>query len=390
VDRVRAILRSQWQVYWRRFRGSASLRTGNVGAIVLFGGLASLRFLQQLPLTATQLGRGETARYETLLNVVFLAWMVPVLGESRRSIASRSLLHFPLTSVELFVVRVGSLFCSPLSWMIVALSLALGYPVVASEHPVTGMIGLFTLLLLGLFVSLTITHLLQGALLRWLFFVVLLVCSAAGGVLWLQNQTQIATRLSSLLPHRLAVSAATSPTPIRSVTFLLAITALFAALAFWTLKLTLHSVPARRSQRVFSLTQLPGKFGGLLKKDLRYSARLLDIYLVVPVVVLFATYLVSDSAPSAIALSIAIAVLFFPCMSLAFNSFGLDSALGFDRYTLLPLSGKEKLFSKNLVFAVLMSALLATILPLALWRFGLRVTSLALMEFAAVMLAYAF
>lgn len=390
MDRITAILKGQWRAYWRRFRSSANLRADNAGVLVLIGALASLRFFQQLPLAVSQLERGGTARYETLLNVVFLAWMVPVMGESRRSISSRSLLHFPLRSSELFVIRVGSVFCSPLSWIIVALSLALGYPVAVTEHPITGMIGLLALLLLGLFVSLTITHLLQGALVRRLAFVVLLVVSVVGGLFWIQKQTQFATTLRSLLPHRLAVAAATSSTPIRSVAALVALTAFFAVLALWTFTLTLHAQQTRRSQRIFGPAQLPGKFGGLLQKDLRYSSRLLDLYLVLPIVVLFNMYLPSDPAPSAIAFSIVIAALFLPCVSLVFNCFGLDSALAFDRYTLLPLSGKEKLFSKNLVFALMMFGVLATILPLALWRLGPRVTVLGLMEFFAMVLAYMF
>jgi len=390
VDRITAILKFQWRAYWRRFRGSASLRADNAGVLVLFGSLASLRFFQQLPLVASQLGRGQTARYETLLNVVFLAWMVPVMGESKPSIASRSLLHFPLTSVELFLIRVGGVFCSPLSWVVVALSFALGYPVAVSEHPVTGLIGLLALLLLGLFTSLTITHLLQGALARRLSLVAVLSASVVAGLLWLQKQTQFASALRSLLPHRLAVAAATSSTPVRSVLVLLALTAFFAVLASWTFKLTLHSQQTRRSQRVFGLTQLPGKFGGLLKKDLRYSSRLLDLYLVLPIAVLFNMYLASDAAPSELGFAIIIAVLFLPCVSIAFNCFGLDSALALDRYTLFPLSGKEKLFSKNLGFAVMMFVLLATMLPLAFWRLGSRVTVLGFMEFVAVGLAYMF
>lgn len=133
MDRITAILKFQWRAYWRRFRGSASLRADNVGIIVLFGGLASLRFLQQLPLVASQLERGQTARYEMLLNVVFFAWMVPVLGESRRSIASRALLHYPLTPGELFLIRAGSVFCSPLSWIVVALSWTLSLTVTVAD-----------------------------------------------------------------------------------------------------------------------------------------------------------------------------------------------------------------------------------------------------------------
>lgn len=388
MDRITTVLKSQWRAYWRRFRGSANLRASNAGAIVLIGGLGTVRFLQQLPLVAAQLSEGQTTRYETLVMIVFLAWMVPVMGESRRSISAGSLLHFPLTAFELFVIRVGSVFCSPLSWIIVVLSLALGLPLMSSEHPLPGLIGLIVFLLLGLFVSMTIAHLLQGAMARRMALVVLLVVSVAGGLIWLERQTQFAVGLRSLQPHRLAVAAAVSPSPLRAVAALIAITAGFAILAFWRFTLTLHAQKSRRSQRSGFATQLPGKFGGLTKKDLRYSSRLLDIYLVVPIVVLFNMFLPSDPTPSALAFSIVIGVLFFPCMSIAFNCFGLDSALGFDRYTLFPLSGRSTLLSKNVAFAALMVAPFATILPLAFWQLGPKVTFVGLMEFTATLLAY--
>jgi hypothetical protein len=202
----------------------------------------------------------------------------------------------------------------------------------------------------------------------------------------LEKQTEVATGLRSLLPHSLAVAAATSPAPIRSLLILLALTAFVAVIALWTFTLTLQPPTSKRSQRVFGLTQLPGRLGGLLRKDLRYSSRLLDIYLAFPIIVLFNLFLSSER----IAFAIVIAVLFLPCVSIAFNCFGLDSALGFDRYTLLPLSGKEKLLGKNLAFALMMFALLAATLPLAWWTLGSRVILLGLLEFFALVLACLF
>lgn len=388
MDRITAVLKLQWRAYWRRFRGSTNLRANNAGAVVLIGGLLAVRFFQQLPLAASQLSHGETTRYEALLIAVFVAWMVPVMGESRRSIASRSLLHFPLTSLQLFAIRVGSVFCSPVSWIVFALSLALVYPIAVTAHPFAGFIGLLVFLLLGLFVSLTITHLLQGVLARRFALVVLLTGSVAAGFIWVGKQTQLVGSLRSLLPDRLAVAAAASSTPFRAVGILIVITAFFAAMAFWSFTLTLYAQQSPRAPRSVFFTQLPGKFGGLLRKDLRYSSRLLDLYLVLPIVILFDIYLASDAAPSAIAFSIVIGVLFFPCMAIAFNCFGFDSALGFDRYTLFPLSGKQKLISKNLAFTTMMLALFATNLPLVWWRLGLRVSLPGLLEFAAVALAY--
>jgi len=134
---------------------------------------------------------------------------------------------------------------------------------------------------------------------------------------------------------------------------------------------------------------LPGRFGGLLTKDLRYWTRLLDLYLALPVLVFFNMYLLSDTAPSAVVLSIIVGVLFLPCMSAAFNCFGLDTPLGWDRYSLFPLSGKQTLLSKNLAFATVILALFALLLPLTFLKLGPRASVLSLMELVVVALAYA-
>src|SRR5215213_6815355 len=153
MDRIAAVLQSQWRAYWRRFRRAGNLTTNNLGLFVLVGGLGLIRYFQQLPLAAAQLANGETTRYETLLMVVFVFWMLPVMGESRRSISSRDLLHFPLMTSELFLIRLGSVFFSPASWIIALCSLALGYPIALAANALAGIAALVLLLLLGLFTS---------------------------------------------------------------------------------------------------------------------------------------------------------------------------------------------------------------------------------------------
>ena len=390
MDRVATVLRCQWRAYWRRFNRAGNLNANNVGLLVLIGGLAAIRYFQQLPFTAAQLAKGETARYETLLIAVFLVWMFPVMGESRRSVSSRNLLHLPLTVNDLFLIRIGSVFCSPVTWIIVAGSLALGYPVAVAQHPVTGIVALLTFLLFALFTSLTLTHLLQSSLAGRMLLALVLLASAAGGLLWVEKRTDLAGLLKSILPNRLAAAAAVSRTPLSALAVLVGIAVLVGVLARWSFTLTLQPRQGRRSQRsaLLGALQFPGKFGGLLKKDLRYSTRLLDLYLVLPIVILFNLYLASDAAPSAIAFAVVVALLFFPTTAIAFNCFGLDSPLGFDRYTLLPLSGREKLFSKNLAFAALMLVLFVSILPLTLWKLGTRASVVGLLEFIAIGLAY--
>lgn len=392
MDRIGTILRFQWRAYWRRFRGVGNITTSNVGALILFGGLGLIRYLQALPPAARQLAKGETARYEVLLLIAFLMWMVPVLAESRRSISSRDLLHFPLSATDLFLVRLESVFCAPAIWIVAAASLALSYPVLMAENSLPGLIALLIYFLLGLFTSLALMHVLQSALARKLSFALLLVGSVVTGLVWLSgNRIQLLTTLKDLLPHRLAATAAVSPTPVNSLAILIAITGLSALLARWTFALTLEPRQNRHSERfaLFAAPQFPGKFGGLLKKDLRYSSRLLDLYLALPLIVLFNIYLAVNFAPAATALFIVVGLLFWPCASIAFNCFGLDSRPALDRYTLFPLSEKEKLFSKNLAFWLVMSVLLVLILPFAIWTLEPSATVIALLEFIAVGLAYA-
>jgi hypothetical protein len=115
---------------------------------------------------------------------------------------------------------------------------------------------------------------------------------------------------------------------------------------------------------------------------------LLDVYLAVPIVVLFSIYLASDPAPSADAFRVVLVILLLPSVSAAFNSLGLDSALGLDRYTLLPLSGRDILLTKNLAFALLTILLVGVIFPLAVWRFGAGPSVLGFIELVLVGLAY--
>src|SRR5215208_5906082 len=184
MDRVATVLRCQWRAYRRRFRRAGRMTTNNLGVLILVGGLGAIRYFQQLPLAANQLAKGETTRYEALLMLVFLIWMLPVTGESKRSITSVRLVHLPLSGNELFLIRLGSIFCSPVAWIIVAGALMLAYPLALAPHPLTGIVALLVFLLLGLFFSLTITDVLHSGLGRKLLLGLVLVASVAGGLPW--------------------------------------------------------------------------------------------------------------------------------------------------------------------------------------------------------------
>src|SRR6185503_16276610 len=370
MDRVAAILSFQWRAYWRRFQRAGNLTTNNAGVWVLFGGIAVFRYLQLLPRISRQFAHGDSTTYEALLIGVFFVWMLPVLGESWRSINSRALLHTPLTPHELFLIRLGSVFVSPVTWVIVVCTLALGYLLANALRPVTG----------------AIAHVLSSAAMRKLLLGAMVVLSVLVGVLWLTKRTPGFW----WWPNRLAAYAAIEANGFRSVAALVAMTIAAFGLSLWTFTSSLQYAGSRRSQRftVLGLIQFPGRFGGLLKKDLRYFIRLRDFYFAVPIIILFDIYLASNPEPSAAVFRVVLIILLLPWISMASNCFGLDRAAGLDRYSLFPLSGRDMLVSKNLAFGLLFMGLVGTILPLAFWRFGAGVTVLGFVALVLMVLAY--
>ena len=379
MDKVAGLLDFQWHAYWRRLQRAGNLTRNNVGVLVLLGTLGVLRYHQQLPFAGKQLSIGEASRYRFLLAVVFLLWMLAAIGESRRSISSRALLHFPLSVKSLYFVRLVSVFVSPFSWTVLMCSLVLVHPVSKAPSPFLGITALLLFLLVALLSSLIAADLLIIGWARWLLLVSLIGISAALIAQRLTGKSFVAP--GQWLPNQLAANVAISSRPAVSLAWLGCLSIIALLVSFWTFAAGLHSQSWRRSQRLALLPSLSmvGKFSGLVRKDLRYSFRLLDLYLAVPIVVLFNVYVISNNAPSPFAFWIAANVVLLPFTSLAFNSFGLDNSLGLDRYSLFPLSSGETLVSKNLSFGFVALVLFGTMLPLGSWKFGPGASVQALM-----------
>jgi hypothetical protein len=104
---------------------------------------------------------------------------------------------------------------------------------------------------------------------------------------------------------------------------------------------------------------LPTKYGVLIKKEIKERFRLLDVYVLVALAVLYTDYLLAEKIVSRFTFN------FYASLSLAlvFNSFcnifGSETGGGVERYKLLPLKGKELLLLKNgILFALYTLAML--------------------------------
>jgi len=389
MDRITLLVKFQWRAYWRRFKTTGYLTRNNVGILVLLGGLGVSRYFQQLPFVAEQLARQVTTRYETLLVMVFLACLLAVMAETRRSISARDLLSFPLSALEHYGFRFASVFISPVSWAIIAGGLALTYPISKSAHPLTGTIALVLYLLLALLTALTVTDVLSSRTGRRIVIALTMVLSAAFGVSRVLGPTFLDS-VSRWLPAYLTASVVVSSSGWQLVVSLAFMTIVMFCCSWFAFRMALFAQQHRRMQRAPWLpsVDVPGKFVGLLRKDCRYSFRLLDLYLALPVLIFFNIYLASNTTSSSLAFWIFVNLLLLPCLSLAFNSFGLENSFGLDRYALLPLSGRETLLSKNLSFALVVLSLFALTLPVAIWRVGAASTASGLLILILITLAY--
>lgn len=382
MDRVAVVLRAQWLAYWRRLLRTGPASKGNVGVLLFLGAIAVFRYLRYLPTLHVELGLGRAAAYEELLSAMFLVWLLPVLAESRRSLSGRGLIHFPLSVTEQFLVRLGSVFISPVSWALVLCSLALCYPLSAAPHFIPSVVALLLLLFLALSVALLVSDVVQGVKVR-----TVLVVGATTGLMVLAAYGVVGVTLP---PQALAASAAVSPHPWRSVAAL----GLMTVVALWMCMRTYaDSLRYRSRRRSWSRStgvrlEIPGRLGALIQKDLRYWRRSLDLYFVAPIAIVTGIYLVAAPAPSRLSVVIAAVVLFIPLSSVAFNCFGFEKVSGFDRYSLLPLSGRDILFGKNLAWTMIMTATCLAILPFALWRVGFAASAVAGIDVALLGLAY--
>jgi hypothetical protein len=329
-----------------------------------------------LPKAADEAAAGGSRRLEMLLGGVLLAWMFPLLGEARLGLDTRGLRRFPLTPGELFAVKVVSSLMPPYVWVLCAASLALCYPVASTANPKLGVTSLILCIAAAMFVAHALSHLLGSPFGRRAIFFAAGAGLLAAGVYLTTGAGAAragAWSPSSLNPARLAAAAATSPDPLPAVAATGLVCAAAVGLALWSFRLSLRAGHRANSTRIgLAWTGcLPGRLGGLVWKEVRDFTRLLDFYLSLLVAVWGAFYLAYAEDPSRHLIHAALVGVPLFNLSAAFNYFGLETPSGFDRYTLLPLSSRDVIISKNLAFAFVVAAPLCPSILLASWRFGI-------------------
>jgi hypothetical protein len=195
-------------------------------------------------------------------------------------------------------------------------------------------------------------------------------------------------QLLSYSPGTLVSHAALGEQVWSQLLILAVLTVLALAAAVWSFQSSLDSVEPSSSQKSRRSLLFLGKTGPLSAKDFRYFRRLLDPYFGLLASALGCFYLLSADTPTPEVFWIFIVLVFFPNAILTFNAFGLDSQSVIDRYALLPLSGREIIWSKNRAYVATMLLELAPLFVLGTWRLGPSTVVLGIIEAALLSLAY--
>ena len=321
---------------------------------------------------------------ERLLLGILLVWLFPLMSNARLSVTTRAIRHLPLSLKQLFIIKSVSLLIPPFAWIVVGASLGISYSLAHAPNPLAGISATLLFLLFSWLTGLTVAQLISIAFWRSVGAIIVVA-----GVLFAgsRNSSSI-LQLLSYSPGTLVSHAALGKQVWFQLLILGILTVLALAAALWSFQSSLDSVEPSSSQKSRSSVLFFGKTGPLSAKDFRYFRRLLDPYFGLLAGALGCFYLLSADTPTPEVFWIFIVLVFFPNAILTFNAFGLDSQSVIDRYALLPLSGREIIWSKNRAYVVTMLLELAPLFVLAMWRLGPSTVFFGIIEAALLSLAY--
>jgi hypothetical protein len=203
--------------------------------------------------------------------------------------------------------------------------------------------------------------------------------------LWpLTGRQRLGLRLASLL---------LSPITWIGVLILLRTARPMAALAFCGLAVAMQCVvalaryAAKRDPHwdlLRAIPPIPGRFGGLIRKNLREMLSVLDPYAAALISFGGGAYRIFAAHPDPAAFPIIGLLVALTMSTYAQSLFGLDFGSGMTRYRLLPLRGWQVLLAKDVAFLALLLVLLLPLDPAPGMTFGLA--ALALGHHSSVLL----
>ena len=287
MARVALILQYQWRAYWRRFVRTRHRAQFYFTMLTVLGWLFFIILPPRLSQAAQELAAGQTTSMDAVLGVVCVLWLFVLIEDASVSLTSRHLLTFPIDVGSLLAVSILSLFCSPVALLIAFGSLISLWPLFSARHMMLGSVSALLLFALALGLGMSASRIVSVAELRRKLLVPVAVFSIVLGAFFFARGVQgIGDQLRAgvaVTPAHLVTAVAVAATPSAAfipLITLLAISAPVCYLLLWSFRRSLFSQTANRAEgrAIGSVLWLPGRFGGLVRKEQYYFRKLLDFW----------------------------------------------------------------------------------------------------------------
>jgi hypothetical protein len=183
--------------------------------------------------------------------------------------------------------------------------------------------------------------------------------------------------------------AATPSAAIIPLLVLVAVTAVVGCLLFWSFRRSVFAQSDKPAlgRAADSVLWFPGRFGGLVRKEQHEFRKLLDLWPGLLLVMAVSIASLFGPLPPIIRQAI-IVIVFVMNTNVIMNCFGLNSSAELNRYAILPLRGRDVLLIKNLGLTVIVAAQLILLIPIAVWRSGLREAAAEVLVAAVLLLSH--
>ena len=375
---IALIVEYQWRAFWRRVTRTRQRIRFYLTVLAILGGAFVIVLPPRLARAASELSTGQTRSMEAVLWAMCVLWLFVPVEDAHVSLTSRHLRIFPIELGRLLIVRMLSVFCSPVALLIAAGSVVSLWPFLFAPHTVLGGGAALLLFASAFGFGMSASHVLVAAELRRVLLRPLAVISVAlGAVLFARGPhgiEQLRAVLAVSPPHLVsAVSvAATLSAAVIPLLTLAAISAAVGGLLFWSFR---RSVFAQSDTRALgrasdSVLWFPGRFGAFVRKEQLEFRKLLDIWPGLLLVLAVSIGSLFGPLPPIIRQAI-IVIVFVMNTNVIMNCFGLNTSAELNRYAILPLRGRDVLVIKNLGLAVIVAAQLTLLIVIAVWESGL-------------------
>lgn len=377
MARIALILRYQWRAFWRRPIRSRHRAQFYLTVLALLGWAFVAILPAGLSRAARELAAGQTTSMDAVLWALCVLWLFVPVEDAVISLTSRHLRTFPIDVGRLLIVRMLSVFCSPVAMLIALGSLVSLWPFLFARQTVLGGAAALILFASSFGFGMAASHVLSVADLRRTLLAPVAVISVALGAVFftqgLQGIEQMRPVVDVLPPHLVSAAsvAATPSVAIIPLLTLIGVSAVVGCLLFWSFRRSVfgQSDTPVVGRAVDSVLWFPGRFGGLVRKEQLEFRKLLDVWPGLLLVVAVSVASLFGPLPPIVRQAI-IVIVFVMNTNAIMNCLGLNTSAELNRYAILPLRGRDVLLIKNLGLAVIVAAQLTLLILIAVWRSG--------------------